>query len=118
MPDHQVMIVEDDRSLLLLYRRVLEKQGYEVLTASDGRQAISLLEEYTPTIIFLDVRLPLIDGMQVLKHIRSRERFNQTRVVVNSSLHDYAQDVQDDEFVLKPIRPAQIAEIVAKRIRH
>src|SRR5688572_18832079 len=105
MPEHQVMIVEDDRSLLMLYRKVLEKKGYRVLTAGDGREALVLLEEHTPAVIFLDVRLPLIDGMQVLKHIRSRERFNATRVVVNSSLHDYAQDVQDDEFVLKPIRP-------------
>ena len=116
MPDRLVLIVEDDRSLLLLYRTVLEKKGYRVLTAGDGREALFLLEEFTPLVIFLDVRLPLIDGMQVLKHIRSREQFNQTRVVVNSSLHEYAQDVQDDEFVLKPIRPAQIAEIVARTL--
>lgn len=117
MTQKLVMIIEDDRSLLTLYQQVLKRQGYQIISASDGKEALALLEEHTPSLIFLDVRLPLVDGMQVLKHIRSRERFNETRVVVNSTLKEYGLELQNDEFLLKPIRPAVMAEIAAKTIQ-
>ncbi|MCU0514384.1 MAG: response regulator [Anaerolineae bacterium] len=121
MTERLVMIIEDEPGLLLLYRKVLEKHGYEVLAATDGNQALRLLEEHTPQLIFLDVRLPVVDGLQVFKHIRSRERFNHTRVIINSSGSDYGRDLDrshdQDEFLQKPIRAAQIAEIAARTMQ-
>jgi CheY-like chemotaxis protein len=115
---HTVMVVEDERELLILYKMVLEKQGYFVLAAQDGQQALALLEEYQPALIFLDIHLPLIDGLQILRYIRSRERFSHTRVVLNSSMADYGRELwhEHDEFFQKPLLPTAIMNIAARKL--
>lgn len=114
MPEPQIMIIEDEKALLLLYRYLLEKQGYSVITAADGREALRLLAEHTPTLVFLDVRLPHVSGLQVLGYIRTQARFQQTRVIVNSCQKDYEHEADIGEFILKPIRPQLISTIAVE----
>lgn len=114
MTKPHIMIIEDEKPLLRLYRYLLEKQGFTVLAAADGREAMHLLAEHTPYLIFLDMRLPYISGLQILIYIRSQERFQNTRIIVNSSQKEYEHEPYVDEFILKPLRPQTIRDIAAE----
>lgn len=116
MPEPQIMIIEDEKPLLLLYRFLLEKQGYRVLIAADGREAMQLLAVHTPSLIFLDMRLPYVSGLQVLGYIRTQARFQQTRVIANSCQKDYQFEPQVDEFIQKPLLPQTVKLIASETL--
>ncbi len=110
------VIVEDDDGLRLIYNHVLKGMGFDVYEAADGREAMTLLESTTPQIMFLDMRLPFINGNDILKYVRETSRFDDTRIVVASSNHQEGEHLNAHlvEFILKPIRPAQIREIAGE----
>ncbi len=114
MYEPQIMIIEDEKPLLSLYRFLLEKQGYNVITAADGREALHILAEHTPYLIFLDVRLPYISGLHILAYIRTQARFEQTRVIVNSCQKEYQHEPYVDEFILKPLLPQTVKTIASE----
>src|SRR5215472_13185182 len=66
----QVLVADDDPQLLRLVTRNLQLEGYEVLAASDGQQAIELIEAHMPDLILLDVMMPRLDGFAVLERVR------------------------------------------------
>jgi CheY-like chemotaxis protein len=106
------LVVEDEVGICLIYRRVLERLGFEVIEAQTGTAAIELLENHTPQVTFLDMLLPQVNGATVLNFILTTPRLSRQRVVIVSSNRQYESlaeahpDVVD--FVLKPIRPEQI----------
>lgn len=80
-----VLLIEDDPAVLDMYRMKLEMDGYRVSTASDGEAGIARAVELHPDIIFLDVRLPKKDGMQVLRELRENEQTQDIPVVILSN---------------------------------
>ncbi|MCU0708850.1 MAG: response regulator, partial [Pirellula sp.] len=72
MPKSKVLVVEDDRSLseILVYN--LEKAGYEVSFAHDGRDGLAQAQLKLPEVVLLDVMLPVIDGVEVCRRLRSK----------------------------------------------
>ncbi len=66
----KVLVVEDEESLRLLYEEELKGEGYEILTAGNGKEAIQQLEAGRPDLIILDILLPKMNGLQVLSEIR------------------------------------------------
>ena len=70
----RILVVEDEESLRLLYEEELKAEGYEVLTAGNGREAIQQLETGKPDLIILDIVMPVMDGMEALGRIVGKER--------------------------------------------
>src|SRR5258708_30348803 len=66
-----VLLVEDDPSVLEMYRLKLELDGYRVNTALDGEEGLKKAGDLAPDIIFLDIRLPKLDGLEVLRKLRA-----------------------------------------------
>jgi two-component system, OmpR family, response regulator MprA len=86
---HKVLVAEDDPAIRLLYRLWLESDGYDVRIASDGREAIMLLElERLPDAAVLDVDMPYVDGLSVCRYLRMRGV--DLPIVVVSGLEDVA----------------------------
>jgi CheY-like chemotaxis protein len=81
----RVLLVEDDAALAQMYRIKLERDGYTVRVAGDGEAALRLLEDELPDLIFLDVRLPHMDGLAFLEHLRSDLRTQNLPVVIVSN---------------------------------
>ena len=81
----EVLLVEDDQSVLEMYRLKLELDGYRVSTATDGEEGLRKAETLRPDIIFLDIRLPKLDGLAVLEALRADERTRQVPVVILSN---------------------------------
>jgi CheY-like chemotaxis protein len=99
----RILVVEDEEGLRLLYKEELEAEGYEVLTAQNGREAIQKLEE-EPDLIILDIVMPVMDGMEALGRIVGKER--KIPIILNTSYPGYRQDFLSwaaDAYVTKSI---------------
>ena len=98
----KILVVEDEEGLRLLYEEELKAEGYEVLTARNGREAIQQLEEGRPDLIILDIVMPVMDGMEALGRIVGKER--KIPIILNTSYPGYRQDFMSwaaDAYVTK-----------------
>jgi CheY-like chemotaxis protein len=83
--DVRVLFVEDDHAVAQMYKLKLELDGYRVEVAGDGVRALEMARRNPPDIIFLDIRLPKMDGLGVLEALRSDERTGKVPVVILSN---------------------------------
>jgi len=81
----RLLLVEDDVSLAQMYRVKLEKDGYTVQVAGDGEEALVMLSDRLADLIFLDIRLPKMDGLAFLERLRGSERTKNIPVVIVSN---------------------------------
>jgi DNA-binding response OmpR family regulator len=81
----RVLFVEDDPTVAQMYRLKLELDGYQVTMAKDGEEGLRLASEVDPDIVFLDIRLPKVDGFAVLEGLRSFDRTRNVPVVILSN---------------------------------
>jgi CheY-like chemotaxis protein len=107
----KAVVVEDDSTLQTIYRFILQRHGFEVLFVRDGREALNLLASITPQLVFLDMLLPLVHGLEVLRYMRAHPRFDHTRIIVTSSIEHFEREMQQEEFLLKPIHAAALVRI-------
>ncbi len=89
----RVLFVEDDPTVAQMYRLKLELDGYQVIMAKDGEEGLRLANEVDPDIVFLDIRLPKVDGLSVLEGLRSDDRTRNVPVVILSNYGE--QDLVD-----------------------
>ena len=122
MPD-KILLVDDAEEIRDLLGGFLEEQGYQVVLASDGNEALDLVESENPQIIILDLKLPGLNGIEVCKRLKEREETRSIPVIIITGFGDnklVALDVGADDFVNKPFDMADILIRVksALRIRH
>ena len=85
MDDVRVLLVEDDEAIAQMYKLKLELDGYHVDVARDGELALQMARRSLPDIIFLDIRLPKLDGLDVLEALRADPKTQRVPVVILSS---------------------------------
>lgn len=81
----RILFVEDDLMIIRIYRGSFQSQGYEVEVATDGHAALECLKKNTPDVVVLDLQLPKVDGVEVLKQIRAQPATKQLPVIVFSN---------------------------------
>ena len=86
----KILCVDDDPSLLCLYQVELSDEGYEVILAQDGKQAMEKFEEEKPQAIIMDIRMPAMDGIETMNAILGRDR--QIPVILNTAFPEYKQN--------------------------
>src|SRR4030095_10187815 len=94
-----VMVVEDEAAISDLVAAALEDEGYRVLTARDGRDALRQVEREPPDAIVLDLRLPNLDGWQVIRGCRAHPATTATPIIVVSAALDAPQDADIEPLV-------------------
>ena len=111
----KILVVEDEEGLRFLYKEELEAEGYEVLTAQNGREAIQQLEEGKPDLIILDIVMPVMDGMEALGRIVGKER--KIPIILNTSYPGYRRDFMSwaaDAYVTKSTDLGELKDKVRK----
>jgi CheY-like chemotaxis protein len=83
--DVRVLFIEDDPTVAQMYKLKLELDGYQVTMAKDGEEGLQLANDVRPDIIFLDIRLPKMDGFAVLERLRGNEQTRHIPVVILSN---------------------------------
>ncbi len=104
----QVLIVDDEETQRLLMRRVIEKEGYQILEASDGLDCIRLCKHTSPNIILLDAMMPVMDGFTCCKQLKKNPKTSQIPVLMITALEDkksvnQAFEAGANDYVTKPI---------------
>ena len=84
-PEVRVLLIEDERAVAEMYKMRLQLDGYSVTVAADGEEGLRLAGELQPHMVFLDLRLPKMDGMAVLEAIRADRRTMHLPVVILSN---------------------------------
>lgn len=81
-----ILLAEDDRFVSDIYKRKLSMDGYGVLYAADGREALNFLEAQIPDLVLLDIMMPVIDGMEVLEKMKGDDRWKKIPVIMLTNL--------------------------------
>jgi DNA-binding response OmpR family regulator len=89
-PKPKILIVEDDASQRLLYSEELKDEGYEPITAKNGKEAMQILKKIKPDLIMLDIIMPVMDGMEALGRIIGRHK--DIPIILYSSYPHYKDD--------------------------
>jgi len=106
----KILVVDDEPDILDFLRYNLVKEGYEVATASNGKDGIREAEKMRPQLIILDIMMPKMDGVEVCRQLRNKPGFERTIITfLTAREEDYSQiaalDVGGDDYITKPIRP-------------
>ncbi len=115
----RILVVEDNPLNRYLVTFLLEQQGYEMLVAEDGAQALEMLESDIPDLILMDMQLPKVDGYEATRRIKTDGRFSSIPLVALTA-HSMPRDRQRavdagcDEFVTKPVDGDGLLALVGK----
>lgn len=113
----KVLVAEDDASVRLTIEFVLSDEGFSVLLAEDGEQALSMARSDLPDVILLDQIMPKLDGKQVLTALREVEATRSIPVFVLSGMsHGAPEDWPGAEFVGKPFSPDELVAKIRGRL--
>ncbi|MDF2957535.1 MAG: DNA-binding response regulator [Candidatus Alkanophagales archaeon MCA70_species_1] len=117
------MTVDDEDEVLQLIRLILESEGYDVVTASSGKECLELLERYKPDLILLDIMMPGMDGWETLRRIRKDERFKDVPVAVLTAVPLTTETLQREEieglvdYIVKPFTRESLLKKVEELLR-
>ena len=116
-----VLVADDDPDILSLVSLRLEKAGYEVVSANDGREAYDAVQERRPDAAILDVRMPEMDGLELIRSIRADEQSKDMLVIALSARVREANIAEGleagaDEYMQKPFSGKQLIELVEARL--
>lgn len=114
-----VLIADDDADILSLVRAVLERAGNEVISVGDGAQALASVNERKPDLAVLDISMPELDGLEVLRRLRADAATSGLPVVLLSARAQEADvklgfELGASAYVKKPFSPRELADRVAE----
>ena len=117
-----VMVVDDSQTIRRSAETLLSREGYSVITAEDGYEALSKIADHHPEIIFVDIMMPRLDGYQVCALIKANPKFSKTPVIMLSSrdgLFDRARGriVGSDQYLTKPFTKDELVNAVQAHVK-
>lgn len=118
----KILIVDDEPDILDFLKYNLKKEGYSVITAADGRRAISIAELEKPDLIILDIMMPELDGIETCRLLRENPAFRETPITfLTARDEDFSQiaalDVGGDDYITKPIKPRVLMSRIQALLR-
>ena len=116
----KILVVEDEKNISSLIRTILSTNGYEVITAATGAEAISMISSHCPELLVLDLGLPDMDGVELIRSVRSWTSLPIIVVSARSYERDKVQalDLGADDYVTKPFSSAELLARVRVAMRH
>lgn len=115
----KILIAEDEAINKKLIEKILSKSGYEILTAKDGKEAIEIYLREDIDLIFMDIQMPVMNGLEAIREIRklSVEKNKQVKIIVLTAYYyenpeQFCQDSQSDDLITKPIEPETLLKKV------
>jgi len=115
-----VLVVDDDDGIRDSIDMTLSDEGYQVLTATHGADALTLVDQHLPSLILLDMRMPVMDGWQFARAYRQRPGPHAPIVVVTAAVEaaGRAAEIHADGVLPKPFRLAELIEVVGRYVEH
>lgn len=117
--DPLLLVVDDEAGILRLMKLELSAQGFRVITASDGESAITMAEEHRPDAILLDVMMPGISGLEVMRRLRERSNVPVLLVTAKDKDTDKVRGLElgADDYIVKPFNPDELGARIRAVLR-
>jgi two-component system alkaline phosphatase synthesis response regulator PhoP len=112
-----VLVADDEPFIQRSLAFVLKKEGFDVITADNGQEAMEKAKEFRPKIIFLDIMMPKINGLTVCRAIKSDDALKESHVIILTAKgqevdRDMGYREGADQFMTKPFSPREVIEMV------
>ena len=120
-PEYRILIVEDQQENWMVLERLLANAGFRVRVAENGAQGVKEFREWRPQFIWMDLRMPVMDGVEATRRIRACEGGHEVKIAAVTA-SGYASERSEilaggmDDYVRKPYRPAEIFECMARHL--
>ena len=120
--DITILLVDDEQDILEIVGYNLAQEGYKIVTATNGREAIAVAKKERPQLIIMDVMMPEMDGMEACENIRKIPELNDVIITfLTARNEDYSQvagfDAGADDYIAKPIKPKLLVSKVKALLR-
>jgi twitching motility two-component system response regulator PilG len=117
----KVMVIDDSKTIRRTAESLLKREGYDVVTASDGYEALAKIADHQPQIIFVDIMMPRLDGYQTCALIKNHQMFKSTPVIMLSSkdgLFDKARGriVGSEQYLTKPFTREELLSAIRTHV--
>jgi DNA-binding response OmpR family regulator len=112
-----ILVVDDEESIRLLYKEELVDAGYRVLLAPDGESALKIIEEKRPDLVTLDIRMPGMDGIEVLQKIKRMDK--SIPVIMSTAYGEYRQNFDvwaSDAYIIKTANLDELIETIERLV--
>ena len=108
--DFKILVIDDEKDILLLLKYNLEQEGYTVKTVESGVEALKIVDKFSPQLILLDIMMPKLDGIETCIKLRSIESLSNVYVIfLTAREEEYSEvaafDAGADDYITKPIKP-------------
>jgi signal transduction histidine kinase/DNA-binding NarL/FixJ family response regulator len=120
-PRYRLLIAEDQPENRLLLRKLLEPLGFDLREAVNGEEALAVFEKWHPDLIFMDIRMPVMDGLEAMRRIKAAAPDAPTRIIAVTA-HALAEERREilaagcDDFIGKPYQYADILDVLTKNL--
>lgn len=109
-PERTILVADDEPDILEILSFNLKNEGYKIVTANNGQQALQKAQTYRPDLIILDVMMPGKSGIEVCRLLRNKPEFKETIIIFLTAMNDEATEVSGletgaDDYITKPISP-------------
>ena len=115
----RILVVDDEKNIVDIIKYNLKKEGYEVMTAGDGEEALRLNEEFKPDIILLDIMMPKLDGYAVCRKVR--EKYDTPIIMLTARAEEVDKvlglELGADDYVTKPFGTRELMARVKANLR-
>jgi chemosensory pili system protein ChpA (sensor histidine kinase/response regulator) len=118
---HTVMVVDDSLTVRRVTQRLLTREGYQVILAKDGIDALEQLQSVTPDVMLVDIEMPRMDGFDLTRNVRSDNRTSHIPIIMITSRtadkhRNYAKELGVNEYFGKPYREDDLLEAIVRFI--
>lgn len=118
---HKILVVDDEPDTILLARRLLEMEGFDVITAYDGEEALEKIYKERPKIVLLDLKLPKKSGYEVCEEVKSNEKLKDTIIImftakIFNSDRERGFKVGADYYVTKPFSARDLIALIKENL--
>lgn len=113
-----ILLVEDDQNQRDLYEEELNEEGYEVITAGDGRAALRMITECSPDLVVMDINMPVMDGLDALSHMMEHD--SHIPVIINSAYASYQESFSSwsaDAYIVKSSDLTELKQTVKRLLQ-
>ena len=121
--DITILLVDDEQDIHEIVGYNLEQEGYQIITASDGKEAVAKAKKHLPQLIIMDVMMPEMDGMEACENIRKLPELSNVIITfLTARSEDYSQvagfDAGADDYITKPIIQSDLEKMLSKWLKN
>jgi putative two-component system response regulator len=122
MPESKILVVDDEKTVVEIHKKLLEKRGYHVIVAYNGMEALSKVASEEPDLVLTDLSMPQMDGLELCEKLKNGKGTSLIPIVMLTAMDDFDNKIRGietgaDDFLAKPVRPRELYARVRSLLR-